>query len=117
MFADPQTVASQSLVRIGSPTPATRGSFKSSDDVYNFDIVQNSTKTRKRREFRFTKNAVAADPISAVNKAISASVIVAVDEPWYGFTDAELVTMVTGLCTWLTASTNAKLEQLLDGEL
>nr|UJQ85876.1 MAG: hypothetical protein 2 [Leviviridae sp.] len=121
MFADPQSLTvgggAKSFVRIGSATPASKGSFKTGDEVYRFDVSQNGTSTRKRREVRLTKTAVAADPISAVNKEVSASVIIVIDEPNWGFDDTTLIDMITGLIGWFSASTYANGEKLLDGEL
>lgn len=117
-YADPQSVTinavAQSLPRVGSPTPEKRGSYKTADGVYSLDIRQDSTAQRFRREVRLTKNIVAADPISAVNKALSASVVLVVDEPKYGFTDTELGHMTAGLIAWFS---NASRDKLLGGEL
>jgi hypothetical protein len=102
---------------VGTATPATKGSFVTGDGIYNFDISQNKSTKRFRREVRLTKTAVAADPISAVNAEVSASVIIVIDEPRFGFTDADLTAMLTGLITWASASSYAKMAQLLTGEL
>lgn len=118
MFADPQSITvnsvAQSLARIGSPAPSTLGSFRTADGVYAFSVHQNSTKARFRREIRLTKTAIAVDPISAENKAVSASIIFAVDEPRWGFTDADLKYMIDGLKTYFVT---ARQDQLLTGEL
>jgi hypothetical protein len=121
MFADPQSVTvsgdAKSLARVGTTNPATKGSFTTADGIYAFDVSQNKSTNRFRREVRLTKSAVAADPISAVNKEVSASVIIVIDEPRFGFSDADLTAMLTGLVTWASASTYAKVGQLLTGEL
>lgn len=117
-FADPQSVTingnAQNLPRVGSDAPQRRGTFKSADDVWTLDVRQDSTQQRFRREVRLTKNIVAADPISALNKSLSASVVIVVDEPRFGFSDADLGHMLAGLTTWFS---NTQRDKLLGGEL
>lgn len=121
MFVDPQvvTVAAVPLTlpRVGSGNPTRVGTFQDGDQINTVTINQNSTANRFRREFRFSRKKVAADPVSAVNKEVSASVIIAIDEPRVGFTDQELIDIFTGVVTALQANTNGKLKQLLGGEL
>lgn len=121
MYADPQTVTvggtAISLPRVPSSNSARLGEFSSNDGNTVLSVRQDKTNNRFRREFRLTSKKIAADPISAVNKEASASVIIAIDEPRYGFTDVELVNLFTGLSAQLSANTNAKLNQLLGGEL
>jgi hypothetical protein len=93
------------------------GTFQTSDGNVVLTVRQDQTANRFRREFRLTRKKVAADPISAVNKEVSASIIIAVDEPKVGFTDAELIADFSAVVTALQAGTNAKLTQLLGGEL
>jgi hypothetical protein len=90
------------------------GSFQTADGEFNFRISQNSTSSRFRREARFTQSKVAADPISAVNKEISTSVVIVVDEPKFGFTDTEISYLTSALVAWFTAGNRDK---LLGGEL
>nr|UJQ85105.1 MAG: hypothetical protein 2 [Leviviridae sp.] len=120
-FADPQSVTvnavAKSMPRIGSSEPARVGSFKTADGEFSLDVRQNTTAARFRRELRLTQKKVAADPISSVNKEVSTSIMIVVDEPRWGFTDTELLYLLSALTTYATASTNAKLVQLLGGEL
>ena len=122
MFADPQTVTVNgtpyTLPRQGVASPDRLGTFANADGTQQFDVRQNKTNNRRRREARFTVGGVlAADPITGVNKEVSASVIFAVDEPKYGFSDSELTAYSSALITWLTASSNANLIKMLGGEL
>jgi hypothetical protein len=120
-FADPQSVtisgSAKTLARVPSGKETTIGKFSGDDGNTTLTVHQNSTNARFRREFRLTQRKVAADPITAVNKELSASIILSVDEPNYGFTDADLLGLFTALKDHVTASTNAKLVQLLNGEL
>lgn len=118
MYADPQSLTinavAVSMPRVGSNNPTTSGVFRSGDAEYEFRVAQNSTANRFRREVRLTRRKVAADPISAVNKEVSASVIIAVDEPKFGFTDVELGYLTSAIVAWFNAGNRDK---LLGGEL
>lgn len=120
-YADPQSVTvnsvAQSLPRIASPAPTTQGVFSTADGTYTYAVRQNSTKDRFRREIRFTQRKVATDPIAAVQKEVSASIIIAVDEPKWGFSDTELGYLIAGVLANLSASSGANQAKLLGGEL
>jgi len=118
MYADPQSVTvnavAQSMPRQGTGTPDRIGTFATADGNFQFDIRQNKTANRFRREVRLTQKKIAADPISALNKEISTSVMIVVDEPRWGFTDTELGYLTAALVAWFT---NANRDKLLGGEL
>lgn len=118
MYADPQSVTvnavAQSLPRQGSTAPDRIGTFATADGTFQFDVRQNKTSNRFRREVRLTQKKIAADPISAVNKEISTSVMIVVDEPRWGFTDTELGYLTSAMVAWFT---NANRDKLLGGEL
>nr|UJQ85460.1 MAG: hypothetical protein 2 [Leviviridae sp.] len=120
MYADPQSLtiggAATSFVRQGSPKPDSLGMFQDASGVYDLQVRQNKTSTRFRREVRLTKRVVASDPISAINKEQSASIMIVIDEPKWGFSDATLAEMSAALITWFSASSYAKQGQLLSGE-
>jgi hypothetical protein len=118
MYVDPQALTvnavAKSLPRVGSSSPTKVGTFSTADGEFDFRISQNGTANRARREARFTQRKVAADPISAINKEVSASVVIVVDEPKFGFTDTELGYLTSALIAWFTAGNRDK---LLGGEL
>jgi len=118
MYADPQTVTvnavAKAMPRVGSSVPNKVGTFQTADGEFDFRISQNATSNRFRREARLTQRKVAPDPISAVNKEVSTSVIITVDEPKFGFSDTELGYLTAGLVAWFTAGNRDK---LLGGEL
>nr|UJQ84937.1 MAG: hypothetical protein 2 [Leviviridae sp.] len=120
MFADPQSLtiggSATSFVKQGSPAPDKLGIYTDATGVYELAVRQNKTSNRFRREVRLTKKIVAADPVSAINKEQSASVMIVIDEPRWGFSDAVLAEMSAALVTWYTASSYAKQTQLLQGE-
>lgn len=118
MYADPQSVTvnsvAQSMPRQGSTQPDRIGTFATADGTLHFDIRQNKTSNRFRREVRLTQKKIAADPISAINKEVSTSVMIVVDEPRWGFSDTELGYLTSALVAWFT---NANRDKLLGGEL
>lgn len=118
MYADPQSVTvnavAQSLPRQGSTQPDRIGTFATPDGTFTFDIRQNKTTNRFRREVRLTQKKIAADPISAMNKEVSTSVMLVVDEPRWGFSDTELGYLTSALIAWFS---NANRDKLLGGEL
>jgi len=117
-FADPQSVTivggASSLPRISSAE--NKGAFQSADGLNRLSI-SHAYGTRVRRTARLDLSKVAADPFeSTVNQRYSMSCYLVVDVPPVGYTTADIVTNSAGLLTWLTATTNAKLTQLMGGE-
>lgn len=118
MFADPQSVTINAVAvampRQGTAQPERIGTFANADGTVAFDVRQNKTANRFRREVRLTQKKVAADPITTLNKEISTSVMIVVDEPRWGFTDTEISYLTAALVAWFT---NANRDKLLGGEL
>jgi len=111
MLADPQSV-----VWAGTPSnyarirqEPTQNTYSTPDGGALLITKQNKTATRFRREVRYVTNKVASDPISGLNKQLSASCYIVIDEPLAGFTDTELGFLVEGLKTWLTSANQAKI--------
>lgn len=117
-FADPQSIT---IVGGATSFPRTAsgvnlGAFSSADG-YNKLSVGSSYGTRIRRTARLDLSKVAANPFdSSVNASYSMSAYLVIDVPLVGYTTADIVTNTAGLLTWCTASTNAKLTQLVGGE-
>lgn len=113
-FADPQTVLTQSLARTSSGDGT--GSFTKDDGTRKLDVAH-SYGRRTRRVIKFTDTKTAADPLNpTTNKPYSMSVSVVVDVPTFGYTVAEEKVIVDGLIAYLTASSGARVTQLLGGE-
>jgi hypothetical protein len=119
MYADPQTLTINAVAttfnRVGSPQPDKKGVFRTIDDLQEFVVSQNVSSNRFRREVRLNQTKIAADPISTLNKEVSTSIVLVVDEPRIGFSNAELVIQLTALLTWATVAANR--DKLLGGEL
>lgn len=118
MFNEPMSVAHDgatlTLNRIGTSTPERLGRFVASDGAFTLDIRQDKSTNRFRREMRLTRVKTAADPITAINKEVSASCIVVVDEPKFGFTDVELANLLTAILAEVGETSNRT--KLLQGE-
>lgn len=111
MFTDPQSVTvnavAQELPRIR--TGASESTYRKADETVQMRISHQSTKSRSRRMVRLDQTVVAADPISTLNKSQTAGVYLVVDEPSFGFTDAEIDYLVDAMIGWLTPANIAKL--------
>lgn len=118
-FADPQSVTvvggAVSLPRVSSGS--NTGTFQSADANTRLTLSHSPGGKRTRRSVRIDLRKIAADPLtSANNLQFSMSAYLVVDVPNLGYTTADEVTNVAGLCSWLTATSNAKLTQLMGGE-
>jgi hypothetical protein len=117
-YADPQTINSlggfTSLPRTGAGP--TSGSFSSSDGTVQLSVSHANGK-RLRSQIRLTQSKVSADPlIPSQNVRNSMSAYVVIDRPVNGFTVTEAKAVADVLVAYLTASTGARITQLLGGE-
>lgn len=117
-FADPQSVTinavANTLPRVSSGTNA--GSFSKDDQTVQL-TVSHAYGKRTRRTIRLDHSKVAADPFtSGVNQKYSMSAYIVVDVPVTGYTNAEAKQIVDGLTSYLTATSGARVTQLLGGE-
>lgn len=117
-YADPQSVtvsgSAVSLPRISSGTNG--GAFASADGAYRLSVSSTYGK-RTRRSIRLSQKKLTADPFAPDrNVEASMSAYIVVDHPVNGFTVAEQKAVVDALVAYLTASTGARVTQLLGGE-
>lgn len=117
-FADPQSVTinavANSLPRTSSGVNS--GVFTKDDGNVKLSVSHQYGK-RVRRTIRLDHAKIAADPlISDRNIRHSMSTYIVVDVPITGYTVAEAKQIVDGLTAYLTASSGAKVTQLLGGE-
>lgn len=120
MFSDPQSVtigSAQSLARTGISNNS--GTFQKDDGTVSLSIANSKSKSNRiRSTARVDFSKVIADPlVTGTNLRLSSSVYIVLDVPVNGFTVAEKVQLITGLTTWLTASTNANATKLSGGEV
>lgn len=117
-FADPQTVTinavAQTLPRVGSGD--NQGTFRKDDTTVEIKVSHSYGK-RVRRALRLTHSKVATDPlVPTTNVPYSMSVTLVVDAPSVGYTVAEQKQIVDAVTAYLTASSGARVTQLLGGE-
>jgi hypothetical protein len=117
-FADPQSVTINA-VAISLPRVAAgngSGQFTSADQNTSL-LIANQYGSRTRRTVRLNIKKIAANPYNpAVNSTFSMSAYLVVDIPLVGFTTTEQFNNVAGLTGYLTASSGARVTQLLGGE-
>jgi len=117
-YADPQSVtiagSAVSLPRVSSDHNA--GSFSSNDGLVKLSVSHTNGK-RNRRVLRLDHKKVAADPFTTgVNTNYNMACYVVCDVPTVGYTVAQQKEIVDALVVYLTASTGARVTQLLGGE-
>jgi hypothetical protein len=106
LFTDPQSVtidgSAHSMPRIS--TDGTKALYSEADETLKMTISHQESKNRTRHMVRLDMRVVAADPLTAVNEYKSAGVYLVIDEPEFGFADADLDNIVQGFTTWLTTA-------------
>ncbi len=117
-FTDPQTITinavAQTLPRVASGIGT--GSFSKDDGTVKLSVAHQNGK-RTRRTVRVDHQKFAADPlVSSQNVLRSMSCYLVVDVPLQGYTITEQKQIVDALTAYLTASSGAKVTQLLGGE-
>jgi hypothetical protein len=117
-FADPQSVTinavAQSLPRISSGV--NTGKFQKDDTTVALTVSHQIGATRTRHQVRLDHSKIAADVFTSDNVKYSMSAYLVVDVPTTGYTIAEQKQIVDGLTAYLTASTGARVTQLLGNE-
>lgn len=117
-FADPQTVTINAVANTLPRTSSEKnaGGFRKDDGNVTLEVSHSYGK-RSRRLIKLTHRKIAADPlISSTSIVYSMSVNLVVDTPITGYTVAEAKQIVDALTAYLTASSGARVTQLLGGE-
>jgi len=117
-FADPQSVTinaiAKTLPRISSGTNS--GSFAKDDGEVKLSI-SHTTNKRVRRLIRLDHRKITTDVLNpTINTQYGMNCYLVVDVPIVGYTVAEQKQVVDGLTGYLTASSGARVTQLLGGE-
>lgn len=117
-FTDPQSITvnavATSLPRVLTGT--TVGQFVSGDALVELTIDPRGTAKRRRNVARLYVKKSVTDPLTGLASIQGFMVSFTIDRPNGSITDSDIVDAASGLITWLTASTNAKLKQLAAGE-
>jgi len=96
-----------------------KGVFTSADGTLVLELEQITGKgnTRDRITARLTLNKVVADVYNTTRSIpVSVSVYQVINRPKLGFAAADQISLAKGLDTWLLASTQAAITQLVGGE-
>lgn len=117
-YADPQSVTinaiANSLARVSSGE--NKGAFAKDDGTVRLSFSHQYGKSI-RRVSRLDHQKIAADPLMAsVNVVSKLGVYLVVDVPLVGYSLAEQKQVVDGFLAYNTASSGARITQLLGGE-
>ncbi len=121
MFADPQSVTinavAQSLPRVSNSSNTS--SYTKDDGTVKMSISQIATnKKRWRRTLQLDHTKISADPyLPATNVLVGMKVSLLIDVPPAGYSLVEQKQVVDALVAYFTASSGAKVTQLLGGEI
>ena len=116
-FADPQSVTINAVahdLRRNSMDPS--GIFLKDDGSIKLTISNRKVKNRNQLLFRLDHSKIAPDVFTSDNIRHTFSVWLSVDAPSEGYTIAEQKQVVDGVLAALTASSGAKITQLLSNE-
>lgn len=119
MFSDPQSVTvnavAQSLPRIGSSLNS--GIYQKDDGSYVLTLSHSKGK-RTLHKLRLDTTKVITDPFASDRSLpVGASILLTLDAPPVGYTNAELINLFVSVADWLKASTNANTIKLVGGEI
>lgn len=110
-FADPQSVTinavAKTLNRIKSEGYASE--YATDDEIFKMKISHQESKNRTRRMVRIDQRVVATDPLTSTSEYKTCGVYLVIDEPEYGFVDADIDYIVQGLKTWLSSANVLKM--------
>lgn len=109
-LADPQTITVNTVEQTLNRTRPglTDSVYQTDDESYTMKVSNQESKNRTRRMVRIDQRKVAADPLTSVNEYKTLGVYLVIDEPEYGFSDAEIDYVVQGLAAWLTTANVTK---------
>jgi hypothetical protein len=110
MFTDPQSITvdsvAQSMPRISSN--GQQAIYVKADESYKMTISHTKPKGRIRSMVRVDFRAVVADPLTSVNDYETLSFYCVIDRPEVGFTNTQVVNLITGFKTWLDSTAIGK---------
>lgn len=108
MLTTPQTITINTVGTLVHKVAEdqTSSRYKSDDDTLSFVVSHQESKKRTRRMVRIDKTIIATDPLDSVNAYQKAGVYIVIDEPAFGFSDADLTYYVAALTEWLNTAGN-----------
>lgn len=110
-LADPQTITVNTVAQVCNriKSDGYRSEYSTADEAFKFTVSHQESKNRTRRMIRCDKRVIAADPLSSVNEYKTLGVYIVIDEPEYGFTDADIYNVAQGLMAWATETNILKI--------
>jgi len=113
-LADPQSITIGSAVSLPrTVTDNTAATYTSADGTISLLVSHQVKGGRRRTLVKAGRKKVSTDALTDVKSEIGSVINISIDRPNVGFTEAELIELVTGATTWMTASTNANLKKVL----
>lgn len=115
-LADPQSVTvgtATSLPRVITDNMAA--TYRNLDGSIVLDVSHQEVRNTKRlrTRVRVLRKKVTVNPLSDVKSEIDSAVTVVIDRNNAGWTETELIELITGVSGWLTAGTNANAKKVL----
>jgi len=110
-LADPQTITVNSVAKTLNriKTEGMKSVYATDDEAYTFTVShQETAQNRTRRLVRVDARVVAANPLTAVNEYKTLGAYLVIDEPEYGFVDADIDYVLAGLIGWLSQANRLK---------
>ena len=110
-FADPQTITISTVAHILNRVKSDgfQSVYSKDDERVKLTISHQESKGRTRRMARVDKRVVATDPLTSVNEYKSLGVYIVIDEPEYGFADADIDAVVQAFTAWLSSANVLKI--------
>lgn len=118
-FSDPQSITINAVaLSLARTDQDPKGVFVTSDGLVKETIGQEANgANRYRRLLRLDHSKIAANPFdSTLNAKYNMSVYIVVDVPAVGYTVAEQKQVTDGFVAYLSATSGARMSQLLGGE-
>jgi len=118
MLPDPQVITIDG-VAISMPLVKVQGTesfYQSADGLSRLRISYTVNKFSTRYLVHYEEDAVAADPITAVNKKVTIREYYVIDQPTFGISDAKAVKIVAGMKTLLNTGSGLFVERVLGNE-
>lgn len=113
-LADPLSVTIGSAISLPRvTTEPMSATYWSADGAVSLTVSHQIRNGKRQTLVRLLKKKITTDPLNDVKSEIPMIVNISVNRPNVGFTEAELIELVTGAFTFLTAGTNANLKKVL----
>lgn len=98
-LADPQTVTIDSVPYTCNrvETEKTKSVYQTTDENLKLTVSHQESKSRTRRMIRLDQRVVAADPLTSENEYKGLGIYMVIDEPEFGFDDADIADIAAGL--------------------